>query len=483
MSGTKRRTISLSEQEYRRTMNQNSQYQQQINALRNELRNSKNNARRQQQLMNQLSDLHKNQQRLIREGTRNLQSDLRQAEERHTQRLDRLQNQYNNALREAANQFNEELQRQNLKIDSVKEQMQAQLNLQRKEYLKIAKEQQKELNKVKNEIESIKNKDANIQAERVLRYNDLIKLIDNIDKNYPHQKFAPGELEKISYKAKNIEADLSRELDCNSSIWAVYYELNDLRDNVIRAQSEFQHELLLARQYLEILLEISKDEEVNDDEAAKEMNLKIDFWTDNRFTKITDELISLKSTLDAAESSNLTLQEIRQISARIAELEVEQKNVMTQAIKRVIASKERRRLAMEIALRLNEKGYNIIPETDNKKEHGFVGEDPRSSYILKIKTDNMEGATETVALISPIETEEGITNALTLSTTGEYEDLQTRKSQAREVLKALGDEVGDHGPIYSLNNHIEEINGQKTRMLLQRGSKLPQIVKDLTKQK
>jgi hypothetical protein len=468
MSGAKCARITISQEEYQRMQNELISRENEINELKSRFQNDLIN-----DLSNQthLKEIFNLQQTVMNDEISSLKSDLSEIEKRNQEIIRKNQEDF----RKLSKRLSKGIEKNDQKIKSFKEEVNESLSSQRKELLNLDKERRNEIKKLDLEITAIKNKDAKKKNIVAKRYSDLMKIIESVGNGFPHEKYAPGELDQLRNKATDIESDLNSDLDVNAMIWDLYYSVNDLRNNIITKQIEFENEFLFAINYLNILLETSKNDEL-EIEVKDKKHKQIDFWTNGEFSGITKELNRLKSLLEKKNDPDFTIDELREVIRKITITEENQKNVIELAIKNVVASKERLSIAKDIAIKMREAGYEVVDG------NGYVGNDPREDYMIHLKHNKLQGCTETTAIISPVISEEGIENSLLLNTNGYFRDRNGISQQTKLVLEAL---TGRHGNVSGIetqtDEHFKELVGEQVKELLKEGKKLPSEVLKMLK--
>ena len=381
------------------------------------------------------------------------------------ERLTQLQNDFNSALKHQENRLNTQ-------INNVRSWTETELTNQRKEYLRITRNQQRQINHIDSEVQRIKNKEANTKEIVKRRLHDVELLIEEMDKNEPHQRFAPGEIDRIRNKLTRAKQDLE-QIDANfasgvnQAVWQAYDELIQLREKIYEKKNQFQREYLFTLQLLEVLLGIARNDEI--DVPAR--NKKIDYWTDGEFTALQNELESIKNNLETRRDS-ITLEELEQMQNSLKSMEEEQEKIVNKAVNRVIASQQRKEMAKDIAFKLIDSGdYQFVDG------NGYEGDDPRAPYIIRIKKSGAAGATETTAIITPREVEDNsIQNVLALNSTDHFPDDESARQNAAEVASVLKEKqdviVGTTECTQS--EHDPDLSGEKVKRYLKQGHKIPE---------
>ncbi len=414
--------------------------------------------------INEVESENRRMEQSFNNAVDNFESDIKEVEIRNRRRISDLQNDFTNALK------NQE-ERLSNKIDNLQSWTQKELGRQRSEYLEIKKRQQRQIENVRTEVEQIKHREENTVEIVSKRLNDVKTLVREIDDNEPHQRFASGELDQIKSRLKRAENDLNKgdvnfASGVNQAVWQAYDELLQLREKIYIKKNEFQREYLFAMQMLESLLGIMEEDEI--DVEAK--NKKIDYWTESEFSNLKTEIQEIRTTLEDQRES-LSVEQVKEIQERIRKLEDQQSIIVNRAVNRVIASQQRKEMAKDIALRLIHDG-----DYQGVDGNGYEGNDPRESYLIRIKKSDNQGATETTAVITPREIEdEQFQNILAINTTDHFPDDESAAQSAAEVVAVLEQEDLDIGETKCVQSHHDpELSGEKVKTYLKQNKKIPQ---------
>ena len=459
----------------RELQQQNQRMQQESQNLINSLQSDmkvveQNNAER----LNNLRSKYQESQNQIK----SLQGDMLNKEAQNNEKLASLQNEYQEALKNETDKNSKKLSELEMKIqeemvnqekrnienlDNLRENMNKVLNKQRDEYLEISNKQQNEIKRTRDEIVAIKNKDSNRKKVVQKRLEDLIKLLDDVIKNYPHQKYTPGEVDKIKNKIIRASNDLSRndlEQSANSTIWEAYDDILKLREEIIRKEAEFEREYQAALDHLTLLLDRAKNDKLHLGKEAKSKDIRnIDYWTDNQFNNITEKLNKAKALLEN-KKDELEIEGIKKLQEEIVNLEEEQKATIDTAIENVIKSQNRKQIAKSITEALLKSGYQIV------HANGYEGNDPRHKYEVAIKKSALADATETVVIADENE-------KLIINTTDHFPDEESAREEAERITKAINPSQNKVGKVSCVEQqHREEITGEKVKASLKPGGTL-----------
>ncbi|MBW4571214.1 MAG: hypothetical protein KME31_25325 [Tolypothrix carrinoi HA7290-LM1] len=414
MSGEKRRYVNVEEQELRRLREQDSRLRslqrdlpERLNAIREEAN---------RELQQRLAPLEQRSQQQEQEA-RKLKSNLAILELQTHQRLREQRKEFQKAIRDSESKQQEALKSE---VERLEDAMREGFNEQRRLFLEITAEQRKEyleLNQnldrkftelideerqareqLQQRLEQEKQDKATL-AQDIL--DDVQTIWEQIDRNYQHQRFAPGKLNDLTREIKlarnNIQdgvleaaiaisqqtyfklADLRLELELKQQEWELLYNaaLEDLRSLIAEVQANREYEI-----------------EIGQADESQKFRLEVDYWTNGNLKKYEQKLQEIETRLQTGEST-LTTEQIREIAQQIEELQPCLAEIVEQAQREILSSQLRAEIADKVAGVLSRMGYVLInPHADSIYE----GNDERKAYILKLR-DNNQG--EVVTIISP----------------------------------------------------------------------------------
>lgn len=449
--------------------------------VNNEQRNNQLQAeiRRQQQLT---TDRLQQQEKMMREQEQkhsrvidSLESDIKEAAISHQNAIRNVQDTFDKTIKKQNDDFNKAIQEQGedltKQIKDVRYWTKKQLETHRKEMLEITQEQQRQLDVERNRVDAIfAQKQQNVSAAQA-RLRDLDKLITSFDKEYPHQKYAPGELERI--KANHQDAKKALNQGMEQAAWAqtqaTFNALMILQERVLTAQIKFETTYEQTIRALDTILQtIRKQQNVKVEERER----LVDDWTDGAYSKLGKEIEETINDLETKKQS-LTIEEVQEKLGMIASLEEQQVAIVKKAINSILASRERETIAKNIAIALDKSGYRIIDG------NGYENDDPRGVYLVKAKIANVENGSEILVIVDPQIVNDQIQNVLhTEFIRSHFPDDNSRRIQHEKVvstLKGIGIEVGNTTCVSEKLEGVENIDVKK---VTKAGNSMPQNVKD-----
>ena len=463
MSGEKRRYVSVEEQELRRLREQESRLRsvqsdlpERLNAAREEARRDfqqrlaplEQRARQQEQdaqrLKSSLKDLEKDTQKRLQQQRQEFQTAVREAESRQQQALQR----ETNRLESAMSQGFEQQRSEYLRITHEQRQEYTRLIAQQDQKFTqlIAEERQarergqqilqRQIDRVVDNIEQERQRKAQLAGDLL---SDVEAIWEQIDRDYQHQRFAPGRLEDLrrglDMARNNIAAGVSEAAIATSQ--QTYLDLADLRLELEQKEQEW---LLLYNAALSdlksLIAEVQANRkceiEVGQGDEAQKFTLEVDYWVNDRLSQYEQQLSQLESQLTTNEAT-LTTEQVKELGTQITSLQPILGEIVEQAKLAILSSQVRAEIADRVVDVLSSLGYTLVnPESDAVYE----GNDQRDAYVVKVK--NIAGD-EVVTVISP-EKEFGANSVSINSFSPTIVDETATQQNAKAIFDALEEE-------------------------------------------
>ena len=336
----------------------------------------------------------------------------------------------------------ERVQRQRA-LNNLREWTSGMLERQREEYLSIAEAHEQEMVAIRDDMNQVFAKEAFNQQTARAFIEDLERQIQEANEHLPHRKFTPGQLEKIRRNTTDAKMEVSqREQAAMAGAKAAYFDLVDLREEIIRKEQEFnlwhQATLEMARSLFE---NVRANREVSLEQS--EELVEVDFWTNGRFSALEEQIKVIKDELEHGRE-DYSLEEVKQRMEELKTLAEEEQALIKEAVERVISSQLRAEMADVVVEALQKEGFTML-------ESGYEKEDQRKVYLVKVANN---AGTEIVAAVVP--NDETNTNTLSINTRDER-FFREELTQARfEDIKRLLQESGLHvGKTECFNEHIQ----------------------------
>jgi DNA repair exonuclease SbcCD ATPase subunit len=448
MSGEKRRYVRVEDRELRRLREQDSRLRsvqrdlpERLNAIREEAR---------RELQQRLETFEQRAQRQQQEAQK-LKSILAIIELETHLKLQQQRKELQKTIREQQQTFQSEVQRLEDAMSQGFEQQQSLIlqitSEQRQEYLALNEsldqkftqligEERQAREQLQRQIEREKQ-DKTKQAQNWL--DDAETIWEQINRDCPHQRFAPGELDKLKYELQLAHINLRNGLAeaAIGKTQETYLKLSELRSQLQQKQQQWELAYSKALEDLKSLIAQVQanrkyEMEVGQGDESDKFLLEVDFWTNGSLSQYEQELQQIETRLQEGESS-LTTEQISQIAEQIAELQPRLGDIVQKAQEEILSSQMRVEIADKVAKALKHMGYILI---DPERDSLYEGEDYRNSYVLKLQ--NGVGG-EVVTVISP--TQEFGKNQVCVNSFGTIlRDPVAQRQNADAINKRLADE-------------------------------------------
>jgi hypothetical protein len=418
VSGAKRVYASVEQSELNRLRNQESR----IRSLDRDLEQRVKAVRREaDQKMRKHLDLFEQRQHNYERMNQDLQSELNNLERNTRQRIAQNGQVFVNKLKEQKGEFknliNTQEQRFVKGLNTHKKDISNKLEKQKGEYTQLIREQGEYFSSnLKDERQARKHAIAQLQthinsitldADRKMDIarsfvSDISKLIVELDQ-LPHQRFAPGEMNKINRHIEDARQSLGAGMpEASLSVsQRSYWEFADLRALVLEREQEFTLIYRAAiQQASELLEEVRSNrryafDNVNEPEMAS-YDFEVDHWSHGELSAFEVEISEQKQHLIDNEKK-LRVEEVRSIFDLLESMEGRSCEIVEHAKQNIIASQLRVNIAELAVDSLHTEGFDLIDEA-------YLGNDERNAFIAKVR--NRAGS-EVVTIIAPVEGDYG----------------------------------------------------------------------------
>jgi predicted RNA binding protein YcfA (HicA-like mRNA interferase family) len=251
--------------------------------------------------------------------------------------------------------------------------------------------QQSQIDEQRESIKRLYQKDADENKQAQLMLKDLKILVAASGARTNHSKFAEDKWNQLKRRVENISkanvpagSIIGEVMNLTNDIW-------DLEEDVLREQLKFEviHNLVL-NQATELLLTMSKnrndvfftdDEGKNKkDENGNEIKVELDYWTKGQYGEVEKQVIKLKEELEMKKNiSDLTEERVNKIQEEIEKLKSAQSELIVLAVRRGLASQERRNISKDIVKALKQQGYDFKKMEKDTNAYHYLGSEERPS--------------------------------------------------------------------------------------------------------
>jgi hypothetical protein len=415
MSGQKRTWVNIEQQEERRLRESDAKLRVINSELPSRLAEIRNatmeEARRQSARMDQRWGEFQN-------TASRLQSDLAQLE-RDTQ--ERLRRRLAQARSHFTNLLNQERSDRMEQAERMREEYSSLVDRERSE-------RQQQIGEVQGRLNRIENREENLRQMAGAWLQDLRILQEDIAK-LPHERFAPGAMNRINGRISQAVLNLENDASQVSIGQAQneYFELVELRADVLYREQQFEEEYLRALIAVRSLIEevrLNRQGVVEDDET-QDITVDIDFWSRGMLSQISDQAERIKTRLEK-EKDSLSFEEVRQLETAAAELQLQLPQAIDKARMTIINSQACHNVADRVVEVMEAQGYVV-------EEGVYEGEDQRAAYAVKMRN---VGGDEFVTIVTPSPGQE-LAYGLEMNFEDRNRDETTRQSLADAVYERL----------------------------------------------
>lgn len=456
MSGEKRTPIQILQDEMRENRQQLYNVQKHREQLQRELSNVRQeHASQWTSLSVQMAERDQKQSAVVN----SLQSDMREMCIRHSKQLSEQRKTLMNELYALES-------RTDKRIENVRSWASDQLEKQRGEYQRISQQQQKQINSIRQDIARINNREDNRENRAKVYLSDLELLIKFTDENLPHDRYAPGGLDKIKRQILAAKRQLSEDIPAATiaTVQAAHFDLLDLQEEIQRKETEFEITYRTVADAIEALFNTVRHNRQIELEGSAVQN-EADYWTQGRYKNLEERVQEIKDHIEN-DKDRLSTTELNSCLSELESLSQEQDRLIAEAVERIISSQLRAEMADIVIEKMEQQGFRI-----KNDERGYLQSDQRGPYIVKLA--NVAG-TEIVTMISP--EKKTYQNILSINTYNEdvYDD-ESRRLRNVDILQSLQEGGLKIGATQSYQNSVQEFYDVKS-LIKKSGEKLPKQV-------
>ena len=254
---------------------------------------------------------------------------------------------------------------------------------------------------LQQEIDHDRAARADVLATARSVVSDARILHDAIGSSLPHERFAPGRLDRLGRTLALAEANVAAGTAeaALSTAQELYLDLGDVRAEVQLKDAEWRAAHLTAVTVVTALVErISGSERIDlvDDETGISAELDVEFWSEGELSKIRAAAAQLAARL-GDEADPPALAELAEISERTAAS-------LDKSLSEAIAMAQARQWASQVRVNVAEHVVNVLEQStgyDLEGEPIFAGDDQRAAFYSKLRSAD---DSEIVVEIAPDET-------------------------------------------------------------------------------
>jgi len=251
--------------------------------------------------------------------------------------------------------------------------------------------QQEQIEEQKERINRLYKKEVEENEKAKLMLKDLHILVIASASRTNHSKFAEDKWNQLKRRVEKISKANVPAGSIISEVMNLTNDLWDLEEDVLKAQFKFEiiHNSVLNKA-TELLQTMSKNRnEVfftdgegknKKDEKGNEIKVELDYWTKGEYGEIEKQVTKLKEELETKkDSSDLTEERVNKIQEEIEKLKSEQSELIVLAVRRGLASQERRNISKDIVKALKQQGYDFKKMENNTNAYNYLGSEESPS--------------------------------------------------------------------------------------------------------
>lgn len=219
-----------------------------------------------------------------------------------------------------------------------------------------------------------------------------------IHENYAHEVFAPGQMEKLERQLAQAELNLESGLSEGVIITSqrLYSAFSDLRVALERSLNEWQ---MLLRAATEAVSQLQARAEAAREVPAVDLDgnlessvLDVDFWTEGRLSLFQQEMDYLTDLLNSPDNPPDSASLERWLSVDLPAYRNALGDIIEDARVRLLNSQLRINTADTVIRALQAQGFNVL------LEHDYLDEDQRSTYLAHMAM----GKSEVIIQVEPV---------------------------------------------------------------------------------
>lgn len=251
--------------------------------------------------------------------------------------------------------------------------------------------QQSQIDEQRESIKRLYKKDADENRQAQLMLKDLKLLVTASGARTNHSKFAEDKWNQLKRRVEKISKANVPSGSIISEVMNLTNDLWDLEEDVLKAQFKFEviHNLVL-NQVTELLQTMSKnrngvffsdeDGKNKKDEKGNEIKVELDYWTKGEYGEVEKQVTKLEEELETKKnSSDLTEERVNKIQEEIEKLNSAQSELIVLAVRRGLASQERRNISKDIVKALKQQGYDFKKMENDTNAYHYLGSEESSS--------------------------------------------------------------------------------------------------------
>ncbi len=408
-----------------------------------------------------LKELNDGLERAIRRSNRNLQNEIKKAQDHaidtavsdSMMRVNNLQAELSRRMDYANSQLADRIEQaqRNLgaQIDDLSRSENQRLVELDKRHTQQLKQQQQQLDALHSDVTKLLDESNNSENYKLAAAGQALALLETIRERSEIKRFAPAILQdEVALKENRLRTAKAKDItvsDANALIDQAIVMENEAR----REQLKWEAQQNLTSTAVHALLQLMQDSmnlKIDSiyEGATEQENLKIDYWTHGAYGKVLEETKALQQRIDGRK---LSIPELEEAHKRIEELEQQSERLRREAVERGILSESRVAVSNDILNAMLSQGWEL---TDDPGYMGseFEEEDAREGTFAVLK--KAITGEELSIVILPEEHEDGsLGNKIIFHRNDNRVEatwaFQTRMEQIKREIEKSGHKLGPIG--------------------------------------
>ncbi|MFC5748408.1 hypothetical protein [Actinomadura rugatobispora] len=402
--------------------------------------------RRAQRARQQLAQVQANLPTVLADERRRMERELNRVHSQVSARQDRVEGRLKKLsqhTKDLERRTDERLRAQARRLSEVRDEAHAAIaeqgRLLRAELDRESEARRREIKALDSRVGELRDESDRAAQAALATFQDAVTVHDVIRDELPHERFAPGRLDRLRVRLDVARANLESQAPgfALTQVQDVYLDLSELRAEVARLDQEWRAAQAVAVATLGAVAERVAANATRPvvDEEGRELDggsLDVDFWTDGGLTELRAEIERLTGEA-AAPDSPCTVETLRAIvEERAPQYGERLDELVERASGRLFASQRRVNVAHQIATRLRANGYQVGTGPDRPT---YAGEDFRDAFFAKLRHPD---DSEIVVEVAPSGDEDMTVRILS------YENAPS-DHERRERVRAVGDALRTDG--------------------------------------
>ncbi|MGI5166612.1 hypothetical protein ACQEU3_19885 [Spirillospora sp. CA-253888] len=396
--------------------------------------------RRAQRAERRLAQVQANLPVVLAEQRRRMSEELGRVHAAVTARQDRIESALSNLsehTRELEERTDARLRAQAEELLETREAIADQERRLRAELEQERAERRREIGALGGRVDELREESDRAGRAALAMFGDAVAVHDVIRDELPHERFAPGRLDRLRVRLDVARANLESQAPgyALTQVQDLYLDLSELRAEVAHLDQQWR-----ARQAMAVAALRGAAQRITDNATPPVLELPdhrldVDFWTDGGLSELKAEVERL--TGEVAESdAAFTIEEFGEIVERRVPAFADRLDALVdRAAGRLLASQRRVNIADRIVRTLQANGYRPA-------DHAYADDDYREAFLARLRHPD---ASEVVVEVVPVGDEEMTVRLLSYDDAPSAGERERRAHEVAEALREDGLDVGGVG--------------------------------------